>query len=230
MGPVNIQFRKKEFLSQFYFVANQSLLLILVCVSFAAVVTVLESSFHMKLVIQNDFMVPGFASMMILRELGVIVTALLVVSRVGAGYASEVGSMQVTEQIDALKMLGIGPVQYIVTPRVLACALGTCVLTILANTSCLISALLVSDFYLGYPPSVFLQSMRRFVAPQDFAFAMIKGFLFGLVIPLISCSYGFRCQPGAEGVGSSTTKAVVANSMTIIILDFILSYIFSHFY
>ena len=85
-------------------------MIVIFCVSFAAMVTILESSFHMKIVIQNDSMVPGFAAMLILRELGAVVTALLVTSRVGAGIAAEIGSMKVTEQIDALKMLNIDPI------------------------------------------------------------------------------------------------------------------------
>ena len=130
-------FRSRELLHQIYFVANESLGLILFCVSFAAMVTILESSFHMKLVIQNDSMVPGFAAMLILRELGAVVTALLLTALVGAGIAAEVGSMKVTEQIEALKMLGIDPVQYLVVPRLIACVLGGFALTILANLVCL---------------------------------------------------------------------------------------------
>src|ERR1043165_6111755 len=116
--------RVKDTLAQVEFVAWQSLPVILFCVCFAAVVTIMESSFHMKLVVQNDSLVPGFASLLILRELGVVVSSLLLTSRVGAGLAAEVGSMQVTEQIDALRMLGIDPIRFLVVPRLIACTLG----------------------------------------------------------------------------------------------------------
>src|SRR5258707_393891 len=106
--------RIKDTLQQLEFVAWQSLPVILFCVSFAAIVTIMESSFHMKLVVQNDALVPGFAALLILRELGVVVSSLLLTSRVGAGLAAEVGSMQVTEQIDALRMLGIDPIRFLV--------------------------------------------------------------------------------------------------------------------
>jgi phospholipid/cholesterol/gamma-HCH transport system permease protein len=223
-------FRWKETAEQFYFIANGSLIIIAFCVSFAAMVTILESSFHMKLVIQSDAMVPGFAAMLILRELGVVVTALLLTSRVGAGIAAEIGTMKVTEQIDALKMLGIKPLNYLVMPRFFACVLGAVVLTIFANMTCLFSAIAVSQSYLGFTTSQFLSAMRRFVHFQDFIFALIKAATFGAVIPLVSCFFGFRCEAGAEGVGRATTNSVVVGSIAVIGLDFVLSYIFSFLY
>ena len=223
-------FRWKETLTQLYFVGNGSLIIVAFCVAFAAVVTILESSFHMKLVIQNDSMVPGFAAMLILRELGAVVSCLLLTSRVGAGFAAEVGSMTVTEQVDALRMLGIDPIRYIVVPRLVACVIGAAILTIIANLFCLFCAALVSEAYLGFTFGLFKTAMMRFINFQDLIFATIKGATFGSVIPLISCFYGFRCKAGAEGVGIATTQSVVAGSISIIILDFILTYIFSHFY
>lgn len=223
-------FRIKETIQLLHFVANESLLIIVICVCFAAVVTILESSFHMKLVIQNDSMVPGFAALLILRELGAVVTGLLLTSRIGAGFAAEVGTMQVTEQIDALKMLGIDPIQYLLLPRLLASILGTVILVVIANMVCIGSAILVSEAYLGFTPSMFVSSMRRFVGFQDLIFAMIKGASFGAVIPLVSCYFGFHCKAGADGVGHATTQSVVLSSIGIIGLDFILSYVFSHFY
>jgi phospholipid/cholesterol/gamma-HCH transport system permease protein len=223
-------YRIKEFLHQLYFVANRSLVIIVFCVSFAAVVTILESSFHMKLVIQNDSLVPGFAAMLILRELGVVVMALLLTSRVGAGIASEIGTMQITEQVDALKMLGIDPIQYLVSPRFLACIVGGVILTIIANIACILSAMAVSQNHLGFTPEMFISSMSRFVEFKDLIFAMIKGACFGSVIPIVACYFGFRCQPGAEGVGRATTNTVVVTSVSIIVIDFLLSYLFSYLY
>ena len=223
-------FRLKETLQQLHFVANGSVGIIVFCVCFAAIVTIIESSFHMKMVIQNDSMVPGFAAMLILRELAVVVTALLLTSRVGAGIAAEVGTMKVTEQIDALKMLGIPPSTYLVIPRLIACILGTMILVIVANMACLFSAMAVSNSYLGYSPVIFITAMKRFVHFQDLIFAIIKAAVFGAVIPLISCYFGFRCEAGAEGVGRATTNSVVVGSIAIIVLDFVLSYAFSYLY
>lgn len=223
-------YRVRDTLRQIYFVANESAFIVIFCVCAAAMVTIIESSFHMKMVIQNDSLVPGFASMLILRELGSVVMALLITSRVGAGLAAEVGSMQVTEQVDALRMLGIDPVRFIVVPRFIACICAGLVLSLIANLVCLYGAMLVSTWKLGYTVGGFLTAMRTFVKFQDLVFASIKGAAFGAVIPLFSCFYGFRCKAGAEGVGLATTNSVVATSVSIIVIDFILTYVFSHFY
>jgi len=229
-GVFSRPFRFKEFAQQLYFVANKSLFIIAFCVCFAAVVTILESSFHMRMVIQNDSMVPGFAAVLILRELGAVVTALLLTSRVGAGFASEVGSMQITEQVDALRMLGIDPVKFLVVPRFLAGIIGAMLLTAIANVICILCAMLVSQSYLGYTPSMFFSAMTRFVQFKDIIFSMIKGAAFGAVIPLVACYFGFRCKAGAEGVGRATTNTVVISSIAIIVIDFILSYTFTYLY
>lgn len=223
-------YRTHDIFKQIHFVAVESAPVVLFCLSFAAIVTIIESSFHMKMVIQNDALVPGFASLLILRELGAIVTALLVTSRVGAGLAAEVGSMQITEQIDALKMLGIDPVRFLVVPRFVACLISGVLLTVIANSVCLFCAMLVSEVKLGQTSGTFLMAMRTFVSFQDMFFAMIKGATFGAVIPIMSCFFGFRCKAGAEGVGLATTNSVVATSVAIIVIDFVLSWVFSYLY
>lgn len=223
-------YRFREIVQQLYFVANQSLFIIVFCVCFAAAVTIIEASFHMKIVIQNDSMVPGFAALLILRELGAVVSALLLTSRVGAGMAAEVGTMKITEQIDAYKMLGMDPVRYIVGPRFIASIIGGAILSIIANIICLYCAMLVSTIKLGQTSGSFWSAVTVFVHFQDLVFATIKGLCFGATIPLFSCFYGFRCNEGAEGVGLATTNSVVATSVAILVIDFILSYVFSFFY
>lgn len=219
-----------ELLKNLEFVAWRSLPVILFCVSFAAMVTILESAFHMKILIQNDSLVPGFAALLILRELGAVITCLLLASRVGAGYAAEIASMKVTEQLDALQLLGIDRYWFLVAPRTFACAISGAVLTILANFTCLYAAFLVAQVQLDHSSSSFLAGLRAFVQYQDIFFAAIKGLCFGATIPVISSYFGFNCADGAEGVGQATTKSVVASSVTIIIIDFVLTWIFSHFY
>ncbi len=230
MACVTPPFRLKDTIDQFYFVANQSVLVVCFCVTSAAAVTIVESSYHMKIVIQNDSLVPGFAALLILRELGTVVMALLITSRVGAGLAAEVASMQITEQVDALKMLGINPIRFIVVPRFIACVFAGLILSIVANLVCLYGAMLVSTVKLGYTYGGFITAMRGFVHFQDLVFAGIKGAAFGSVIPLFSCYFGFRCKSGAEGVGLATTNSVVATSVSVIVIDFCLTYVFTHFY
>jgi len=230
VSAVTPPYRVRDLFKQLEFVIWESAPVVVFSVSFAAIVTIIEASFHMKLVIKNDALVPGFAALLILRELGAVVSALLITSRVGAGLAAEVGTMKVTEQIEALRMLGIQPIRYLVVPRFLACVIGGLVLSVLANLVCLYCAMLVSQVQLGYSSGSFIVAMRSFVSFQDLIFAGIKGMVFGSVIPLFSCFYGFRCESGADGVGSATTKSVVTTSVAIIVLDFIMGYIFSHMY
>ncbi|MFN9068655.1 MAG: MlaE family ABC transporter permease, partial [Bdellovibrionales bacterium] len=213
--------RKSQVFQQLDILAVQSAPIILICVSFAAVVTVLESSFHMKLVIQSDSMVPGFSALLILRELGAIVTALLLTSRAGAGIASEVASQKVSEQIEALKLLGVNPYEYIVAPRLVASVLGTILLVATANVAALFISMLVSAHKLSIQPEIFWQMMNRFVEFKDFILSLLKAACFGAIIPLVSCYYGFRSDPGAEGVGKTTTQSVVMASILIIMFDFI---------
>jgi phospholipid/cholesterol/gamma-HCH transport system permease protein len=227
VGVITPPVRWKDIFNQIYFMANQSMFIIVFCVSFAAMVTIVEASFHMKLVIHDDSMVPGFASLLILRELGSVVTALLLTSRVGAGLAAEIASMQITEQIDAFKMLGLEPIRFLVVPRFIASIFSSLALCIIANLVCIFCAMLVCTLQLGFTSGAFFTAMRSFVHFEDLVLAMIKGACFGAVIPLFSCYFGFRCRAGAEGVGLATTNSVVSTSIAIIIIDFLLTYSFS---
>lgn len=210
--------------------AWRSLNIIIICVSFAAAVTILEASFHMKLVLHDDSLVPGFASMLIVRELAVVVMALLLAAKIGAGIAAEVGQMKISEQIDALKLLGINPFNYLVLPRLVACLVAGVLLSLISNSVCIVTAALVSTLNLDQSLAFFNVAFRRFVEFKDLWFSLIKGTIFCGVIPLISCYYGFTCEPGAGGVGRATTKSVVSSSITIIVLDFLLTLTFSFFY
>jgi phospholipid/cholesterol/gamma-HCH transport system permease protein len=229
-GIFSSPFRKNELVNQIYAIGVKSAPVILFSVSFAAAVTVLEYSYHMNLVIHSSALVPGFASLLILRELGAVITALLLTSRVGAGIAAEIGLMQITEQIDALKLLNIEPIRYLVVPRLLATIFSITALVVFANATCLFFTMIMSVKYLSYSWESFISAMNRFASFKDFGFSLIKALVFGFVIPLVSSFYGFNCEPGAVGVGRATTKSVVTNAISIIILDFVLTYIFSYLY
>jgi len=208
----------------------RSLNIVVVCVAFAASVTILETSYHMKMVVHDNSLVPGFAALLIVRELAVVVTSLLLAAKIGAGITAEVGQMKISEQIDALKLLGIRPIPYLVLPRVVACLIGGAALAIIANGVCLFTALGVTVYELDQSVGFFLMAFRRFVVFKDLGFSILKGIVFCGMIPLISCYFGFRCEPGAAGVGRATTKSVVTSSIAIIVIDFVLTCIFSLFY
>jgi phospholipid/cholesterol/gamma-HCH transport system permease protein len=223
-------FRVKETIQQIYEIGFKSTFIILFSVSFAAAVTIIEYSYHIRLVIGTAALVPGFAALLVLRELGAVITALLLTSRVGAGIAAEVGTMQVTEQIDALRLLNIDPIRYLVVPRFVASVVSCVMLVVFANATCLFSAMVISSQELGFSWESFLHALNHFAQFKDVLLACVKGAVFGSVIPIISCFYGFHCKAGAEGVGRATTQSVVSNAVSIIVLDFILTYLFSFIY
>ena len=138
--------------------------------------------------------------------------------------------MQVTEQVDALRLLSIDPIRYLVVPRFVASVLSGIMLSLLANAVCLFFGMLVSINELGYTAGSFITALHAFARFQDVVFSFIKAATFAGVIPIISCFCGFNCKAGAEGVGHATTLSVVTNSITIILLDFVLTYVFSFFY
>lgn len=158
----------------------------------------------------------------IITELGPVLTGIIIAGRVGASIAAELGSMKVTEQIDALETMGISAVRYLAMPRFLAAIIMLPILIIFANLIAVIGAYLVSDFFLNVSFTVFFDSVKRFFTIGDFAFGMLKGMIFGGVTALLGCHIGFRTEGGAEGVGLSTIRSFVISSATILILDYIL--------
>ena len=147
----------------------------------------------------------------------------------GAATTAEVGSMKVTEQIDALKLLGIDPITYLVFPRFIAAIISSLCLTVIAVSVTLACAISVAVNNYNFSVSEFINALQHFIGIKDLVCSLVKGVVYGAVIPIISCAYGFRCQGGAEGVGTATTQAVVAATMAVIVLDFVLTYIFTFF-
>ena len=126
-----------------------------------------------------------------------------------------------------IKLLGIDPIGYLVVPRFIASIIAAACLTLCASAVTLGCAIADRDLPLQLPPLEYINELRHFIGIKDLVCALIKGMIYGAVIPIISCTYGFRCKGGAEGVGTATTNSVVASTIAVIILDFILTYIFS---
>ena len=165
-------------------------------------------------------------SLAIVREIGPVLTALVVGGRVGAGIAAEIGSMQVTEQIDAMRALGASPVHKLVVPRVLAILIVVPLLTLFADVIGILGGLLVSMIELDINYTYYMNSVLRTVKMEDFWSGLGKSFFFADLIGIVSCYQGFRTTGGTKGVGRSTTMSVVLVSAAIIIADFILTKIF----
>ncbi len=152
-------------------------------------------------------------------ELGPVLTALILAGRIGARYAAELGTMRVTEQIDALESLGRSPISHLLIPRVLAGLLLVPVLTMLANATGIIVGYLTAKGALGLTYGDFEYGARYFFRPLDLWYSLIKSYCFAAAVTMIPCYIGYNTQQGAEGVGRATTNSVVASSVTILLLD-----------
>ncbi|MGB7201402.1 MAG: ABC transporter permease [Pyrinomonadaceae bacterium] len=159
----------------------------------------------------------------LIRELGPVLTALMVAGRVGSAISAELGSMVVSQQIDAMRALGTSPVRKLVTPRLIALLITLPLLTVGADLFGLIGGGLVARELHGLDMNVYISSVRTGVKIEDLVGGIIKPVFFGLIIGLISCYKGLSTTGGTVGVGESTTKAVVASSINVIIADFFLS-------
>jgi phospholipid/cholesterol/gamma-HCH transport system permease protein len=161
-------------------------------------------------------------------ELGPVLTSLMVAGRVGAAIAAELGTMRVTEQIDALRTLAAHPVDYLVVPRILACVIALPLLTAESITVGIIAAYIVGVYLLGVDPAYAWHNMLRYTHSQDMLMGIIKAFIFGFLLALIGCFRGLNCADGAEGVGKATTEAVVYASISILISNFFLTLLLNH--
>jgi phospholipid/cholesterol/gamma-HCH transport system permease protein len=157
------------------------------------------------------------------RELGPVLTALMVGGRVGAGITAEIGAMQVTEQVDAIRSLGADPIQKLVLPRVIAAVLVLPLLTVLANVLGVLGGMLIASSQFGIDPNFYLQTIFSAVKVDDFVSGVSKTFVFGGIIATVGCFCAFRTTGGTTGVGRATTRAVVFASVTVLVADFFLT-------
>ncbi|PHT39373.1 Protein TRIGALACTOSYLDIACYLGLYCEROL 1, chloroplastic [Capsicum baccatum] len=170
--------------------------------------------------------VGGVLALAFSRELSPVVTSIVVAGRIGSAFAAELGTMQVSEQTDTLRVLGANPVDYLVTPRVIASCIALPFLTLMCFTLGMASSALLADGVYGISINIILDSAQRALRSWDIVSAMIKSQVFGAIISIISCAWGVTTMGGAKGVGESTTSAVVLSLVGIFIADFALSYCF----
>lgn len=169
--------------------------------------------------------VGGVLAIALARELSPVLTAVVLAGRVGSAFAAEIGTMRVTEQIDALLMLKTDPIDFLVIPRVLACCLMLPILTLLSLITGMLGGLLIATNIYNLSETAFIDSARSFLGTWDIVSSMLKGFCFGIFIAIIGCNWGMTTSGGAKGVGQSTTSAVVTALLIIFISNFFLSWL-----
>jgi phospholipid/cholesterol/gamma-HCH transport system permease protein len=199
-----------------------SLPIVLLISGFAGAVTALQAQYQFTGTIPIYYLA-GVIVVSIVLELGPVLTALVLAGRIGARYAAELGTMRVTEQIDALESLGRSPGSHLIVPRVVAGLLMIPALTVLADVMGIASGWFSMKLVLPITDADFAYGARYFWRPFNAPYSVIKAFFFAGAITVISCYMGFNTQQGAEGVGRSTTGAVVASSVLILLLDVLLA-------
>ena len=160
------------------------------------------------------------------RELGPVLAGLMVAGRIGAATAAEIGTMRVTDQIDALTTLSTNPMKYLVAPRLLAGLIALPLLVVVADILGVMGGFIVANLKLGFGVAAYLSSTFDFLRTMDVVSGLVKAAVFGFLIALLGCYQGYRSRGGAEGVGSATTAAVVAASILILAFDYVLTELF----
>ena len=199
-------------------VGVQSWFIVTLSSLFIGMVLALQSAYQMQK-LAAEIYIASLVSLSVVREIGPVMTALIVAGRVGSAIAAELGTMKVTEQIDALITLAADPVQYLVVPRFVALIIALPLLTLWADAIGILGGFLIGTMKLGILPSLYWKMTTIPLLYKDLTSGLLKAFVFGMIICIVSCFEGFRTQGGAEGVGRSTTVAVVASFLLIIAAD-----------
>ena len=210
---------------QIYNIGVKSLGLILVTSMSTGMVMALQFGLGLEK-FGGKLYVPKIVSLSILREMGPVFCSLMLAARVGAGIASELGSMTVTQQIDAIRALGTSPIKRIVIPRVLGCLIAVPLLCAIGNIAGVFGSLVVGVTELGLDPLFYYQKVLATCTIVDYVTGIGKTFFFALFISLTACYFGLNVRGGTRGVGEATTRAVVAASVMVLVGDFFLTKLF----
>ena len=205
-------------------VGVRSLPIVAVTAFFAGAITVVQvASYVIKM---RAFEVVGWGvGFSVFREIGPLLIGLMFSGRVGAHNTAELGTMTVTEQIDALRTLAIDPIDYLVLPRVLAMVVMMTLLNVIGNVFAIVGGVLTADAMIGVDPYVFWNSFVEYVQLADFLNGLSKAGAFGLLIGVVSCSFGLNVRGGAQGVGRAVNASVVASAVGIFVLDYFMTYL-----
>jgi phospholipid/cholesterol/gamma-HCH transport system permease protein len=215
-------FRPRLFVESADYIGIGSLPIITLVGAFTGAVTALQAVNAFRLLKAEGY-AGSAVGLSLAIELAPVLTGLMLAGRVGAGIATELGTMRITEQIDALESMAVSPVQYLVVPRLFGGLLMAPILTMVFFVIGMIGAYFVAVVSLGVDHGLFVENFKWFVDPVDIAQGVVKSVVFGLAITLIGCYQGYHASGGGRGVGLATTRAVVIGSVCILVLDYFLS-------
>jgi phospholipid/cholesterol/gamma-HCH transport system permease protein len=206
---------------QLYEIGNRSAIFLSVAMGFIGMIFVYQAGVQIKRIIPDVSQVGATYIELLVRDLAASICALLLSTRVGAGIAAEIGSMAVTEQLDALRMCAADPIDYLVRPRFVASLVMTTVLTVIAGCVAFATGMWTAATFFAINPSTFADT--SLVDPGDVVIGLTKCLAYGAAIPIISAHAGLNARGGSAGVGSATTQAVVNSSLAVIVLNFVIS-------
>ncbi|HPW45036.1 MAG TPA: ABC transporter permease [bacterium] len=215
-------FRADQVLKQMEFVGVKSIWIIALTSFFTGAVFALQTG-KVYALFNMESMVGATVAMSLAREIAPVFTAIMITARACSSMAAELGTMRVTEQIDALETMAVSPLQYLVVPRIIACSVMVPMLTMVYNYIGVVGSYIVSIYLLGIDAGPFFGRMYYYVDADDIYGGLIKAAIFGFLIAAISCYMGFNTRGGAKGVGRATTRAVVFSAVTVLVTDYFLT-------
>ena len=219
--PFAPQYRRQLF-DQMNAIGVASLPLVIIVAIFTGAVAAVQAAYQLEGVMPLRYL-GSIIMRSVFIELGPVLTAIVVGGRVGAAIAAEIGTMKVTEQLDALEILSVDPIKYLVMPRLVACVVMLPLMVILADAVAVLGGFVVATLSFDQSPHTYTSSLKQFFEMKDLNSGLVKAGIFGVIIAMMGCHYGMRTEGGAEGVGLATTRAVVASCVLILIGDYILA-------
>lgn len=214
---------KANLVNELVKIGYESLPIVLLTGAFTGAVMTLQTAYQLEIAYVPRSVIGAIVSESLLIELAAVITSLVLAGKVGARIATELGTMSVSEQIDALESMGFNSVSFLVVPRVLAGLIMFPILYIFASCAGIVGGLVAGVLSGVLPAAEFMQGAREFFYPWDVSFGLLKAFVFGYVITSVSCYKGYFATGGAEGVGTSTTQATVLSCIYVLLSDFVLA-------
>ena len=222
MWLVRPPFRLSRMLNAMDFIGVQSIFIVGLTGTFSGMVLALQTT-HSLRAFGAEGRVGGLVAVALSREIAPVFASIMVVARAGSAMAAELGNMRVTEQIDAITTMGVSPIQYLLSPRLIASVVMVPLLYVLYTTVGMGGAYLVAVKWMGGDAGVFAQSVRDLAAPADLFMGAVKALTFGFILSAVSCRHGYFAKGGARGVGVATTRAVVESCVTILVINYVLT-------
>jgi len=210
-------------INQMISIGTKSIPIVILTSLFTGMVSAVQAAYQMESSLVPTWYIGSLVGETLLLELAPVITCLVLAGRVGATITAEIGSMRVTEQIDALETLSIDPIEFLISPRILAAFIMFPVLIVVADIFGIIGGIIAATSSVGIDSYQFLKGFKTWFKPWDAWYGMIKGLSFGLAITTIACYCGFYTEGGSKGVGTSTTTTVVISCVAIMILDYVLA-------